>query len=293
MGQGQGSVTVNQKAPIIPPPGPPFALNSADNGLMVDLIAGKIQLGQDPFAPPFGNPARLIRETDIPLNGFGFRATGIGGSPLFLIDDVTNAIRNEARSWQAGNFLGAGNSTTLFLDDVNAFLQFASFGSRTLLLDVLTDKYQIGDIDLFGNGNVLSIDNANQRWEIGRYASAQNLLLNFPGAGIGLSFFDSAGNNPFLLPDPGIGGIAFISAPDFSTQLSLADAGNSSTATLGDVAASTTGMIALVDVPNSDFRIQNTALNSIVVINNVNGFTGTVTPPLTITVNGGIVTNVA
>jgi hypothetical protein len=62
---------------------------------------------------------------------------------------------------------------------------------------------------------------------------------------------------------------------------------------LGDIVPSLNGTLFTVDDGNNRFDLSNSALNSVVRINGVNGFTGTVAPPLTITVDGGIVTNVA
>ena len=75
--------------------------------------------------------------------------------------------------------------------------------------------------------------------------------------------------------------------------MALADAGSGSIATIGDVGVLGSGMIAVVNVPGSRFQVTNTALNAAHEINGVVGFTGVVAPVNTITVDGGIVTNVA
>lgn len=62
---------------------------------------------------------------------------------------------------------------------------------------------------------------------------------------------------------------------------------------LGDVDGSVNGNRFTIDDAAGTFTIENTGLNARVVINGVNGFTGTVAPVNTITVDGGIVTNVA
>lgn len=62
---------------------------------------------------------------------------------------------------------------------------------------------------------------------------------------------------------------------------------------MGDLDTTVNGNFIAVDDAASRFRITNAAVNAVVNINGVDGFTGTVTPVTTITVNGGIVTNVA
>ncbi len=54
MGLGVVSLSTSQKKEIAGPPGPPFLPTSADNGLSVDTVSGKIVLGNnvgDPLAP--------------------------------------------------------------------------------------------------------------------------------------------------------------------------------------------------------------------------------------------------
>jgi hypothetical protein len=318
---GQGTTFIQPNIATPAAVFPPFPLNAADNGLSVDPITGEIVLGQAIGEP--GDPAKLLSNREIPLNNFSFATDPVG-----------------------------------------------------LIIDPLNMSFLFGDFNNIGNGNQLFINDVGQRWSIGQATPVTNLLLNFPGAGIGLSFFDSNGNNPFLLPDPATGGIAFISAPDFSQQLSLSDAGSGSTTQLGDVGALGNNSIITISDPgqaltyksglttflsidppndiywlgdgngafsdtfayldgsfgfevkaagfeliqmditsgqyqfgptifggnNTHLVIEDTLLEfqfsdasnlSAIRMNGVLGFTGTVAPPLTITVNGGIVTNVA
>ena len=301
MGQGQGSISVNQKAPIIPVPGPPFAAGSAINGLSVDPITGAIVLG-DPLG--LVGPADLLDDREIDLVGNQLNLTGSNSNFFFRISD--NVFP------PPGVFIGDGANTFGF--DLNysapslrmgGFLSdgyFAAFpnyteavGSQTeyLSLDGTVFLTQLGDAFDSGNGNKLLIDDPNQEWGIGQRTAITNLLLHKPSVGINMAFFDGAGTNLFQIGETAGGTASEMNAADLTTGLRLDQAGSGSVANLGDIAGTTTGMIVGVDVPNSDFRIQNTALNAVVVINNVNGFTGVVAPPLTITVDGGIVTNVA
>jgi len=299
-------------------------LNSAYNGLSVDTVTGQIVFGQDVGAP--GNPAQFVSNRVVPMFGFDLQLFGndetdalawLQWQTLFgtvngrIGASDANGDRETALIWQlpasplSSNILDLQTFTvnevlSLRLRLTDAVSSSASLGwdngagyGNGMFIDFSNQLYQFGDVDDSFNGNQLSINDATQRWEIGQRTAIANLLLNFPAAGIGLSFFDSAGNNPFLLPDPGTGGIAFMSAPDFSTQIALSDSGSGSVADLGDVGAATTGMTLRVDVPNSEVVINDGANNAAVRINTVLGFTGVVAPVNTITVDGGIVTNVA
>jgi len=204
-----GRTYTQQKKEPAAAPGPPFVPTSANNGLSVDPITGRIVLGQSLGEP--GDPSQLLDAREIVMAGHPF------------------TMRN-------GNFT-----------------QFR--------IDPGLELYQIGDIDDAAAGNYLGIDNANQVWFIGQRTPVTNLLMNNPAAGIGLSFFDSLGTNPFLLPDPGIGGIAFISAPDFTTQLSLADASSGSAAIMGDVGNINNQTKLTVDDAGQKFTVDSGGIN--------------------------------
>jgi hypothetical protein len=325
MGQGQGSITSNKKQDPTGAPSPPFALNSAFNGLSVDTVTGQIVFGQDVGA--VGDPAAFVSDREIPMSFFdltlflnnsadAFAALRFNNDPVNPTGNIGSVQpggdNGATLNWQGGDPLGASPlmqmqaftlNTVLAMAMLNDEISTAQLGARYddgvsgnqtgMLIDFFNQVWEYGDVTDTFNGNKLIVDDGTQQWGIGQRTLVQNLLLNLPAVGIGLSFFDSNGNNPFLLPDPGTGGIAFISAPDFSTQLALADAGSGSLAQLGDTGASTTGMTLQVDVPNSEVAINNTGGTAIVRINTVPGFTGVVAPVNTITVDGGIVTNVA
>lgn len=63
MGIGLVSISTTQKKEPVPQPGPPFTANSADNGLSVDSVTGRIVLGNDQGA--IGAPAQLLSEREI------------------------------------------------------------------------------------------------------------------------------------------------------------------------------------------------------------------------------------
>jgi hypothetical protein len=58
---GQGSIANQPKARAIPAPGPPFVPTSADNGLSVDAVTGRIVLGNDVG----GTGAELLSDREI------------------------------------------------------------------------------------------------------------------------------------------------------------------------------------------------------------------------------------
>jgi len=295
---GLGNTFIQPNTQTPPTVFPPFPLNAADNGLSVDPIGFEIVLGQTIGA--VGDPAQLLSNREVPFNGFTF-AIGKTTEPVtFGLDPVlqTAAILVPGDSMlfldfpNDQYFLGSGFNG-FQIDSISQLSLITINGAEYLDLNVATGRFRMGDTDDINNGNVVDLSDNTQRWDIGQRTLQTNLLLNFPGVGIGLSFFDSNGANPFLLPDPATGGVAFITAPDFSTSLSLADAASGTAATLGDIGAATTGMVAIVDVVNSLLTIRNTANTAVVNMNGVNGFTGVVAPVNTITVDGGIVTNVA
>jgi hypothetical protein len=291
-----------QRANKVPASGAPFTSGSADNGLSVDAVTGRIVIGQDVGA--VGNPGQLTANREIPLQGFDF-ALGLVGSRRLLIDqngafgqdwlgDIDGAgafgfsvhVDNNNGIINLGDYNGTFTGTSFFIDDSGrTFQMFDNRGSYFLIansaLGVFPADYQFGDIDDVNNGYALKIDErtASLKWGIGQNTTNTNLLLNFPSVGIGLSFFDSAGTNPFLLPDPAFGGIAFISAPDFTSQLALSDGGNGSLAQLGDVGAIGNGTIITVDENNQRVYTSGTTqligTNGVAYANNAAAAVGT------------------
>ena len=67
MSLGPGNLITSQRTIPVPPPGPPFTLNSADNGLSVDPVTRRIVLGNDFL----GTAAQLLNNRFIPTGAFG------------------------------------------------------------------------------------------------------------------------------------------------------------------------------------------------------------------------------
>lgn len=163
MSIGQGNVIVNQRKEPVPPPGPPFVINSADNGLSVDPVSGRIVLGQNVGA--VGNPAQLLSAREIPMAGFDFVMT----DPAYLIPVVfispanhfffignalgsSLTIDDTNKRVLMGNGAGAGNATHVITDDTLQTITAQSNSFRHLFIDQPTGLYSFGDIDAVGNG---------------------------------------------------------------------------------------------------------------------------------------------
>lgn len=117
--------------------GPPFALNSADNGLSVDPVSRHIVLGNDTG----GITATLLKDRVIPMAGFNVGFSDASGD-IFLIRDDTGPMLFSF--WSAGPIA--------VLND--------SFGNRFLQVDQITGEYALGDADNAAGGIFLQmIDN--------------------------------------------------------------------------------------------------------------------------------------
>jgi hypothetical protein len=217
MSQGQGSFQTNQRVPpvVIPPPGPPFTLTSANNGTSVDPVTGRIVLGQAFGA--VGNPAIFLSDRQIPMALFSFKMD--------------------------------------------------SFGFRKILIDNAANLYQFGDIDGSGDGMTLSFYG-------GKYSDWGDT--------------NSVGNNTIISLDDGVRQVAASSGPARILDLNV----TTNRYDIGRITGGNNTKLRIDDAV-SEFDFRNTTLNAKLRINNVIGFTGTITPVTTITVDGGIVTNVA
>ncbi len=105
-------------------PGPPFAAGSADNGLSVDAVSGKIVLGNDDDGLTTGL-AQLLSDRAVPLEGFTVNFTGPEYIPAaelhrVQIGDARIVITGENDDGNGELIIFAdlvgGNNTTLFHD---------------------------------------------------------------------------------------------------------------------------------------------------------------------------------
>lgn len=344
---GQGSLSFSQKAPVIPAPGPPFPPTSADNGLSVDPVTGRIVLGND-----IGDTiAALLSDREIPMDDFLFLMTN-NTNWQFVVDplngfyglgDVSGAINGSSIGIDDGNriaFIAAANDITigsssmeLHLDGMNSI---ATLGSSNMLA-TFDDTARSLAID-GPLGNFLLIDDTNERIEMGVpniHWEIDNVAQTFrvpstSGSGVDWFAIDAVNNRAFLSP---VGGFSF--APGFYTDgnsfigyfgsdanvtgspgisyevdyslnnVRIAD--QNGTRFIVDPGFAAMGFISTGDIDNvynglvfsvqvysgTDFNFSNTNGDSRLVVNGSPGFTGTVTPVTSITVEGGIVTAVS
>lgn len=361
---GQSGFNVTQN---VLPNGPPLPAGTAENGLSVDPVTGRIVLGNDLG----GMGAELLSDREIEMDNFLFRlvnggaaaaqflvepgnglyalgdlgpanngsqividdiaqnvilATNIGGIPgqPFLagngnsrifqfgdtnsaanglqlqLNDIANTVRLENLAelmlffgpsvYSMGNVSDTLNGSKISIDDLNESFVFASLAKlRTMVLEGFSDSQRIGDIDGVSSGLILNLESVNAR------ARIQTTL------GAMLDFIENVGGNLYEIGDvDGTAGLTKISLDDANKIAAINGGGqmlyldNSLLQyQLGDIGTVGAGTKLFIDDTTGEFRFDNTASDVSFVINGVPGFTGTVAVPTTITVDGGIVTNVA
>lgn len=288
----------------------------ADRLLSIDLTLKNFLLGD---ISPAGNGTRL--EIDDPTEsfllqttlqrylfaspqvyGFGELLGAFNGSQIG-IDDANQAFDFQSiTSGHLFNISGISGNASLgdldfnttgfqmFLDYANQHMNVitgAFPGSRLFDLDRVADIYQMGDIDSLSSGLRMELDGPNAR---ARFLTGFAMLdLNQSGGGIyEMGDVDGGFNASKISIDDAN---QFVSINGGGIMLSL----NKSTGVyqIGDIQPDLNGNVFAIDDTNSVFSIGNTAANAGILINGVAGFTGTVTPVVSITVNNGIVTAVS
>lgn len=165
MGQGQGSVTVNQRRE---PSGAPFTAGSAENGLSVDLVTGRIVSGQDIGA--VGDPAQLLSSREVPLNAFNFQFGKAGDRRLLL--DLANDV------YQFGDIDNVTGGSFINVFNVANALQIFLRNNRALQLvqQFTNNNYTLGDIDNTDGGMVIGLtannSGADETFSVGRLGGA-------------------------------------------------------------------------------------------------------------------------
>lgn len=191
------------------------------------------------------------------------------------------------------------NSEINLVEDVFA-VSFDNGGTTDpyLILDRTTQNYALGDYANFVNP---VIGTFTQAFFNGTYMNAIWAANNSSGA-IGMDI-GSASNQPNIYNNITIGGDGSRTILDLdkfevvhNTAQLLALDWSQNKYVIGDYLISAplqNGNYLEIDDTANIFRITNTLANAGIEINGVAGFTGTVAAPATITVNNGIVTNVA
>lgn len=148
--------------------------------------------------------------------------------------------------------------------------------------------WQIGDIAGVGNGLLFRLNDNNGLAEI---QQSTQVMLSLDAVNGLYHIGDKAQINN--------GTALFIDDPNSSASIETA-VGQMLTLiqtagfySFGDLGPIGNGTVVGVDDATGTFFVANTGNTSIININGVNGFSGTVAAPATITVDGGIVTNVA
>jgi hypothetical protein len=315
----QGSLNVGRRT--VPTAGPPFSLSAADNGLSVDVGTGHIVLGNDVG----GAAAQLLNAREIDFNNFSIQfidsaAIGLPGTTV-----IANGYLQVTKDFPSSNgFFGSATDTSgdfQINSDISIpgstpprlalatqipadliYLQNAASGfevadttglNRLLRLDKNAGLYFFGDIDSIGNGTQIMIFDGANTVNIGsgglnffeadpQVIRTGDLSQSFGGM---ILEIDSAIGNQrirFLGNDPVAGAQTWQQIEQLLRTVSI-----------GDVDNSLNGNKLIVDDTNNVISFTNSATNVGININGVAGFTGTVTPVNTITVNNGIVTAVA
>lgn len=130
-GRGVAALSTNQK---IDPSGPPFVPTSADNGVSVDTVTGRIVLGDDGNAP---NPGQLLSDRYISAMGFLIEIFGAVGA-VDILEALVSISGNAANppNVRLENTAQPGSSCDFLHDGANnrLLLQFATaVPSGTLL----------------------------------------------------------------------------------------------------------------------------------------------------------------
>lgn len=244
-GLGTAGARENKKAAA----GAPFPLSAAYNGSSVDIVTGQIVLGQDVGA--VGDPAALISDREIPMNGFGFVMIddNILGNKFFRVDSFNSlyqlgdisgsnngssiSINDNSRSVTLGDIAGIFQGTTLEVNDNNKQLSFFNVaGNFYLDINYATLIFQMGDINGSNTGTALILNDTIQLSRI-TSASGNRLFLDAANGlyqmgdigGFGNSVFlnidDTAQkttlNKEFQISDYGIG--TYVGTPTFNLQV--------------------------------------------------------------------------
>jgi hypothetical protein len=239
--------------------GSPFATGSANNGLSVDAGTGKIVLGNDSG----GSLAALLSDREIPLSGFSIGYIGSAKNIYTLPDGSLRIGPDSVSNGAKFQIVSDGNEPEqLIQDDTNGYQFF--------LVDSVNDMFALGDITGKTNALQLFIDNSNfgRVIALGDYNQVKGQsVLRIDDANSDMQFTSIAGHT--FLDIDGANQVYQLGNRSYINQISLTLDGAAKTATFENV--------------SNDVDI---------VINGQTGFTGTVTPVNSITVVGGIVTNV-
>lgn len=195
MSFGQGSISFQQKKEIAGPPGPPFLPTSADNGLSVDAISGRIVFGDD--AGIGATLAQFLSSREIEMQNFNFQFMN-AGVPIFSIEPAVDLTT-------IGDVVGATTGATLQVNhglarslifNSTAFGQMlritnneAEFGSITSGIQLrirpaISRQITLGKITAGAFDYGLDIDTTNDALVLGKSAAAGTFMFIDDSAGV-------------------------------------------------------------------------------------------------------------
>lgn len=205
-----GSVSLNtshkkEPAPAPGPPGPPFLPTSADNGLSVDAVSGKIVLGNE-FADP-AQPAALLDLREIDLNqtdiffdlfgnansAGGFEALALGINPFAGIAGISFNTNYSLYDPTANLLIGI-NFNAADIGSQSGW--FRGFGNDNFVMGTMFssgDTLPAARFIMFDSGNVTLNSQVNA------YPQSQDIdtgITYFVFGSMGMQLLPAAGANP-------------------------------------------------------------------------------------------------
>lgn len=310
MGAGTASVGTFQKQE---PSGAPFPAGSANNGLSVDPVTGKIVLGND---DP-GILATLLSNREVPMAGFNISFSNIPGD-LFSDIRPNTGFRVHDAAFDRDTVVGrgfiqmtdnigagpiiqmittigqielrkVGNTQVFVIDDGTGPPSLA-----LLSLNFTNALSIIGDVNTLGNGTFLQLDDPNTiislNTAINGVVASTALVVNGAAGTYQFGDSDTSGNgNRLLINDSinqfslGVNGVAsYLFIDSGVRQYSLGDISglvNSTYLQIDDVTQTfnfrnATMGLALINPQNGTFRIATPAVNALLQILDSSGANG-------------------
>lgn len=314
-------------------PAPPFASNAADNGLSVDGVSGRIVLGNDAgataaallsnreiplagfiFQMTQGNPNNGVfsvegNNIDDVIRFAMFTGNDVAGG-FTLMDVVHNDFSIQQSDGTVTGFLGlnpvngaivrhdiistveatlsGGIVLNVIPNDGFHFVRNSLTNHDYFSIDMVTRLFQLGDIGIDLNGSAIAIDDTNRFFSFYVGAPANEFLKVDPfNSTYWLGDIPAAVDSTYIYNDAINFNVNAAGNQVISTDINIDQY------IFGDISTVASGIRMNMIGPANQIAFDNAAHNVSIVMNTVLGFTGTVAPVNTITVNGGIVTNVA
>lgn len=305
MGLGVGDIF---SSPRTIPAGSPFVSGSAANGLSVDPVTGKIVLGQDVLAA--GDPGKLLNNRELPMNGksISFTSDAVSSNnPTLIIDNFVRLNYTRNNPSNISDMIAASMFSIGTKSGLGGVSMVSSWGPA------VGDGLEVG----YNNSLIFTAGRPDGGWINNQgtlpdlYVNAQGMLQLSAGGGVPTSSdsYLQLTQNPFLggltagSLAKGVGlqlhyqpfnntySLGDVLSVTDGSYIDVYDSSGNSTITLYAGSVSNGTMVQIDDF-NKTVLIGNNTNDMMVSINGNNGFTGTVAPVNSITVVGGIVTNV-